>query len=76
MKPKHKARSGPPKMDHRTQRWIIQHGRYFFTNTMAISKRRSIQAYVDGCDPGWTWKKLYAVGARAVRCRCKITVMK
>jgi len=46
--------------------WTIKHGRWVFIDYIRSKKRYAIAAYVNGCDAGWTWKRLYASGARAV----------
>ena len=47
--------------------WTIRHGRWIFTDYVRAKKQHAIYAYVQHADDGWTWKKLYASGARAVR---------
>lgn len=54
--------------------YAVCHGRTLFTDTIRKKKRSAINAYVSGCDPGWTWKRLYASGARARKISGHVTI--
>ena len=47
--------------------WAISHGRFGFIDYTRVKKRHAIAAYVNYVDDGWTWKRLYAAGARTLR---------
>jgi hypothetical protein len=55
--------------------YAVSHGRTLFTNTICKSKRNAISAYVSGCDKGWTWKRLYAAGARVNRIKGRLHII-
>lgn len=41
-------------------------GRTVFLDNIKTTKKGSIADYIRSVDPGWTWKRLYSLGARCI----------